>query len=131
MGPKFSARRRLGNQGEDIATSFLESRGFKVLRRNYLRKWGEIDIVAEKGGTVRFIEVKTVSREILPDISRENEGYNPEELVHPGKLAKLARTAETYMNESGDRRDYQIDVVTVFLHHKTRTARCRLYEQVL
>lgn len=117
--------------GEDIACRFLERKGFKVIDRNYLKKWGEIDVIAEKAGTFRFIEVKSVSREIGGEFSRENSGYNPEELVHPAKLKKLARTVEMYMNERGGERDYQIDVVTVFMDHERRVARCRLYEQVL
>ena len=131
MTEKYSAKRRLGNVGEDIACRFLASKGFCIRERNYLRKWGEIDIVAEKAGTVRFIEVKAVSRESLQDISREKDGYRPEEMVHPAKLAKLSRTVEMYMNEREDERDYQIDVVTVYMDIRTRKARCRLYEQVL
>lgn len=131
MSPKYSAERRIGNVGEDIACQFLLSKGFSILKRNYLRSWGEIDIVAEKGESVRFVEVKAVSRESLPHISRENDGYRPEEQVHPAKLKKLARTAEMYMNEAGDTRDYQIDVVAVYMDMAARKARCRLYEQVL
>lgn len=124
-------RKLIGRLGEDIACQFLEQKGYKVLERNYLRKWGEIDIIAEKSGVVRFVEVKAVSRENIPDISRENTNYRPEEQVHPAKLAKIARTAEVYMNEKGDDREYQIDVVGVFLDVKHRKARCRLFEQVL
>ncbi len=131
MSPKYSARRQIGNIGEDAAATFLESRGFIIVERNHLKPWGEIDIIAVKGETVRFVEVKAVSREMREDVTRENEGYRPEEQVHPAKLRKLARTAELYMNERNDQRDYQIDVVGVFLDHARRIARCRLYEQVL
>lgn len=127
----ITSKRATGNLGEDIACQFLGQKGFKILERNFLRKWGEIDIIAEKAGTVRFIEVKTVSRENMPDISRENSGYRPEEQVHPAKLRKVARTAEMYMNGKGDQREYQIDVVGVFMDVKNRKARCRLFEQVL
>lgn len=123
--------RELGRLGEDIACEYLRRKGFKIVARNYLRACGEIDIIAEKGSTVRFVEVKAVSRETFGYISRENNGYRPEEQVHPGKLRKISRTAEMYMNETGDTRDYQIDVVGVYMNTKTRTARCRLYEQVL
>lgn len=123
--------RELGRLGEDIAATYLERKGYSVIERNYLRSWGEIDIIAEKGGVVRFVEVKAVSRETFDDFSREKEGYRPEEQVHPAKLRKLMRTAEMYMNEKGDQRDYQIDVVGVFMNPTTRTARCRLFEQVL
>ncbi|HEY4522408.1 MAG TPA: YraN family protein [Candidatus Paceibacterota bacterium] len=123
MSPKYSSRRRMGNLGEDAAVQFLERKGFKILERNFLRPWGEIDIIAEKGGSVRFIEVKAVSR--------ENSSYRPEEQVHPGKLRKLARTAEMYMNSREDDRDYQIDVVGVLMDMGRRIAHCRLFEQVL
>ena len=53
----------IGRLGEDIACRFLKEKGFKVVERNYWKKWGEIDIVAEKEGVLRFIEVKTVTRE--------------------------------------------------------------------
>lgn len=54
-------KRKTGDLGEDIAERFLVKRGFKILERNYLRKWGEIDIIAKKGGKLCFVEVKTVS----------------------------------------------------------------------
>ena len=123
-------KKRLGALGETIASRYLEKKGFKILDRNYRKPWGEIDIVAEKGKIVRFVEVKSVSRESLPDISREME-YRPEELVDARKLRKLARTAQLYMEVKKDEREYQIDVVGVVLSESTRVARCRLFEQVL
>jgi len=127
---KFSEKRQRGNIGEDIACQFLERKGFRIVGRNYLRKWGEIDIIAEKGNIVRFIEVKSVSRDTLPDISREMD-YRPEELVDLRKLRKLARTASLYMEEKDDDREYQIDVIGVIMSATSRTARCRMIEQAL
>lgn len=125
-------RKRVGEIGEGIAATYLESKGFRVIERNYRRPWGEIDIIAEKGEVVRFVEVKTVSRETLPDVTRESEhGYRPEEMIHEAKLRKIARTAEIYMNEKGDEREFQIDAVGVFLVERLRKARCRLFEQIL
>ncbi len=124
-------RKETGRVGESVAAQFLERKGFTILDRNYRKPWGEIDIIAEKNEIVRFVEVKTLSRENIPDISREMSDYRPEEQVHPAKLRKIARTAEMYMNGRGDQREFQIDVVGVFLNMRTRQARCRLYEQVL
>lgn len=121
----------MGAIGEGVAASFLERKGFSIIERNFRKPWGEIDIIAEKGGVVRFVEVKSVSRETLPDVTRESESHRPEELVHEAKLKKIARTAELYMTERGDEREYQIDVVGVFLDMKNRKARCRIFEQVL
>ena len=131
MNNPDSKRKEVGRIGESVAASFLERKGFTIVERNYRKPWGEIDLIAIKNNSVRFVEVKAVSRESLEDISREINTYRPEEQVHPAKLQKVARTAEMYMNSNGDDRDYQIDVVGVFLEMKTRKARCRLFEQVL
>ena len=116
-------RKNTGKGGEEIAAQFLERKGYTVIEMNYRKKWGEIDIIAEKDGTVRFLEVKTVSR--------ESEDYRPEELLHMSKLRKVARTAGLYMEAHRDDREYQIDAVTVIMNYETRTARCHLFEQAL
>jgi putative endonuclease len=125
------ARKEAGRIGEQIAADFLIRKGFRIIERNYRKPWGEIDIIAEKGGIVRFVEVKTLSRDQVPDVSRENNTYRPEEQAHPWKLRKVARTAEMYMNARKDPREYQIDVIGVLLNMSTRRASCRLFEQVL
>ena len=124
-------KKEIGRIGEKVASEFLARKGFEILEMNYRRPWGEIDIIALKANIVRFVEVKSVSREAIQDISRESNDHRPEELVHEFKLKKVARTAEMYMNAKNDKRDFQIDVVGVFLDVKNRKARCRLFEQVL
>jgi putative endonuclease len=123
-------RKAVGALGESVAAEFLRRKGFEILEMNYWKPWGEIDIIALKRDSVRFVEVKTLSFDVLPDISRENNAYRPEEQVHPAKLKKVMRTAEIYMTEKNDSRDYQIDVVGVFMDPVRRKARCRLYEGV-
>ncbi|MES2202959.1 MAG: YraN family protein [Patescibacteria group bacterium] len=58
-----TAKRQLGDQGEEVACKYLAGKGYTVLERNYLKPWGEIDILAEKAKRLYFIEVKSVSRE--------------------------------------------------------------------
>ncbi|PIR82561.1 hypothetical protein COU20_02065 [Candidatus Kaiserbacteria bacterium CG10_big_fil_rev_8_21_14_0_10_59_10] len=120
----------IGALGEKIAARFLETKGYRVVERNYRKPWGEIDLIAEKEGIMRFVEVKSVSREALPDISREMDN-RPEELVDRRKLQKIARAAALYMESRGDKREYQIDVVGVIMDVVSRKARCRLFEQAL
>jgi len=57
--------KKIGDLGEEISVKYLKNKGFSILETNYLRKWGEIDIVAEKDEVVHFIEVKTVSYEVI------------------------------------------------------------------
>ena len=116
---KDKARKSVGRTGEDIACLFLEKKGYKVIERNYRKPWGEIDIIAEKNGTTRFVEVKTVS---VKTFSREI-GYRPEELVDSRKLRKLARKAALYMEMKKDEKEFQMDAVGILLNRDTRTAR--------
>lgn len=52
------ARQRLGKKGEDAACAYLERKGYVICRRNYRCRYGEIDIIAAKGGELSFVEVK-------------------------------------------------------------------------
>ncbi len=116
--------------GEEVAAEYLERLGYRILERNYLRPWGEIDIVATKNDIVHFVEVKAISRENRSDISREMS-HQPEDLVDVRKLRKVARTAEMYMASKRDTREYQVDVVGVILDQQRRVAHCRLTEQAI
>ena len=44
--------RRLGRWGEDLAAAFLEEKGCRIVDRNWKCRFGELDLVAEGGGTV-------------------------------------------------------------------------------
>jgi putative endonuclease len=121
-----------GSIGESVACRFLASKGYEILERNYQKPWGEIDIIAIKAGVLRFVEVKSVSRESSVDISREMNDYRPEEMVHRKKLGSIAKTAAFYVEGTQwEQMDYQIDVVAVYLNLRERTAQCRLTENVL
>ena len=52
------ARQALGKTGEDLAVAELERRGYAILARRYRTRHGEIDIVAEDGDVLVFVEVK-------------------------------------------------------------------------
>lgn len=125
-------KQRIGKLGEDLACKFLMKRGFKVLDRNYLKKWGELDIVAKKDGNIHFVEVKSVSRELDPkNVIHETDGYRPEDNMHPWKLKRLARTIETYLLEKDWEGDWVFDVVTVFIDENKRIGRVKMIEDVV
>ncbi len=56
---KYTYRKEIGEKGENFASHFLISLGFNILERNLRYGKNEIDIIAEKDGTIVFIEVKT------------------------------------------------------------------------
>lgn len=116
-------KRKLGDLGENIACEFLKRRGFKIIEKNYLRKWGEIDIVAKKGDSIRFIEVKSVTH--------ATSGYRPEDNMHPWKLKRLARVMQTYLLDKKLDCDWQLDLVTVKIDRENRKARAEIIENVI
>ena len=142
-----TAKRQTGDLGEEVACKYLERKGFRVLERNYLRKWGEIDIVAEKADLLSFIEVKSVrldSTSSTRRVSRESKGvgeqgvtreplYRPEENVHPAKLKRLHRAIQTYLidHKIPESRPWRIDVACVYLDFSTRKAKVELIENVI
>ena len=54
----MSAREQ-GQRGENAAVQFLERKGYDIISRNFHSRWGEIDIIAQKGEVLCFVEVKT------------------------------------------------------------------------
>ena len=77
-----------GKFGETIAENYLIKNGYKILKKNFRTKFGEIDIIAEKGNFIIFIEVKF----------RKNPEYGKaEESINHHKLKKIYNTANFYL----------------------------------
>ena len=113
-----------GADGEAVAAEFLESKGHKIIARNYRKPYGEIDVVSrERSGLVHFVEVKTVSWETRDSVSRGT--YRPEENVHEVKLRRLARVIQAYLVSHETVGDWQFDVIAVYLNQKDKTAKVR------
>ena len=49
----------IGKIGEELVCRYLIKRGYNIISRNYRIKGGEIDIIAENGDYLAFVEVKT------------------------------------------------------------------------
>ena len=125
---------KVGRIGEDTACKFLVKHGFVILERNYLKKWGEIDIIAEKSNVIHIIEVKTVSRENIRDVScvTLNDSGRPEENIHLWKVKRLSRVIQSYlMEKNSEDKEWKFDVVAVFLDLKNREARIRFSEDII
>ena len=57
--------RRLGFWGESKAAAYLKKQGYEVLKRNFKCPFGEVDIIAQKGDVVAFVEVKTRTSDLF------------------------------------------------------------------
>jgi putative endonuclease len=128
-----SETQKIGETGENIAVKFLMKHGFSILDRNYTKKWGEIDIIAEKASKIYFIEVKSVSKTILDSVTHETrDTYRPEENVHPWKMKRISRTIQTYLlSKNHDEKDWQVDLLVVFLDMKNRKARIKVVSDLV
>jgi putative endonuclease len=111
-----------GSIGEDVACAFLVKKGFSIVDRNYLKKWGEIDIVTKINEDLHFFEVKSTFA-----------FYDPEENVHRLKTRRLRRIIQTYLSERGYGLEYQFQfhVLCVFLNETTRRARIKWIKNVI
>jgi len=128
-------KRRLGDLGEKLACQFLMKRDFQIIKQNYLKPWGEIDIIASKKDIYHFVEVKSVTWETNLDVNHETpeslDRYRPEENVHPQKLKRIHRTIESYLMENNIENDWQLDVITVKINNKNRQATIELLENII
>lgn len=79
--------RFIGAKGENQATLYLKKEGYKILEKNYKTYHGEIDIIAQKGDLLVFVEVK----------KRKNDQMGkPEEYVSLSKRKKIIFAAKNY-----------------------------------
>lgn len=130
-------KQKIGSLGEDIACKYLKNKGFSIIERNYWKKFGEIDIIAQKAGIIHFIEVKSVSREtkndcFLPAGRQAYENYEPTDNIHWKKMERLQRAIHIYLEEKNvsDETNWQIDAVSVFINRDTRRARVDMIEDI-
>lgn len=135
-----SETQKIGEIGENIAVKFLVKHSFSILERNYTKKWGEIDIIAEKDNKIYFIEVKSVSRETLDTFipksfndSDERYEHRPEDNMHPWKLKRLSRTIQTYLlsKDSADEKEWQVDLLVVYLCQKEKKAKVKVVSDII
>lgn len=96
----------LGKFGEDAAVKYLKKNKYTVTQRNYNIRGGEIDIIAEKGGYVIFIEVKTRSS--------DDYGGGAEAVTHT-KQQRIIRAAQFYLMGKEDV-PVRFDVIAVNGH---------------
>ena len=80
----------VGRFGEQLAARTLSETGLRILARNWRCDQGELDIVAQEGATIVFVEVKTRSTTAFG---------TPAEAVTPAKAARIHRLALRWLDE--------------------------------
>lgn len=102
-----NSTRDMGQDGENIAFSYIRQQGYRVVERNYRCPYGEIDLIAKDGETFVFIEVK----------SRQSALFGqPEDAVDFRKKKKLSTVALWYLEEKNINNYHaRFDVVSIML----------------
>jgi len=105
MGKKAVNTYQKGKKGEEQAAAFLRLKGYKVLERNFRVGLGEIDLVAQRGPVLVFVEVKTRMG--------KTQG-TPLEAVSAHKVRRLSGAAAAYLASHPLKgRTCRFDVLTI------------------
>ncbi len=94
-------RRKKGARAEEIAASYLESIGYRILERNVHMRVGEIDIVAMHEGELIFVEV------------RSSASSDPLESITPRKLENLKKAILSYIAENNLDLSFRVEIIAV------------------
>ena len=95
----------IGDIGEEYAVNYLKKHRYKILSRNYRKRFGEIDIIAEKKGTVAFVEVKT---------RRSDAFAEAKEFVGAAKQRRIRLAASMWLASNETQLQPRFDVIEIY-----------------
>ena len=101
----LNEQQTFGLKGESLAVRHLKKQGYRIIAENYRTRFGEIDIIAEEGGVIAFIEVK----------SRKSRRYgSPKAAIHRKKMRTMSMVALHFLKSEGRMNDRaRFDVVAI------------------
>ena len=100
----MSENKNKGNEGEEIASAYLEKKGYKVLFRNWRYLHLEIDIIATNGNELIIVEVKTRSSGSL---------ISPVEAVNLKKQRFIINATNAFIEKHNVNLDVRFDIITI------------------
>ena len=110
--------RLLGRWGEDRAAEYLRDMGYRVLAANWRCRFGELDLIAEDGAYLCFVEVKL----------RRSAAYgSAAEFVDRRKQNKLRAAAELYLTRRPTDLQPRFDVVEIYAPQGTETKKPEIF----
>lgn len=105
----MAAHNELGRKGEELAGVYLVSRGYEILHRNWKYHRLEIDLIARKGRTLHFVEVKA---------KRWSPEGHPEDKVNRTKFRHILKVADEYLAQHPGNRYVQYDILAITFHRE-------------
>ena len=98
-------KRSLGQFGEEQAARYLRRRFYTILERNFRCRFGEIDLIARRGGVLAFVEVK---------LRRDESHGEAREFVTLRKQQRVMAAAEFWLSQHETALQPRFDVVEVY-----------------
>ena len=97
--------RLTGRWGESLAADSYRKQGYRVVSMGYRTRFGEIDLICQKGEYIVFAEVKL----------RKSDAFaKAREFVDLPKQQRLLRTAALYLQEHDEGLQPRFDVVEIY-----------------
>ena len=99
-----------GYAGEAIACDYLKKQGLKIIKRNYYTSAGEIDIIAEDGEYIIFVEVKARA-----DTETQRRYGRPGSAVDAAKRKRLVSSAYDFLSRTRTKKKPRIDIMEIYI----------------
>lgn len=114
---KYTAK-DIGRFGESYTARYMRLHGYKIRERNFVMFGAEIDIIAEKGKYIVFVEVKTRSAET------DSDKYGrAQDAVDSAKRRRIAKAAAHYIATHGCTKQPRCDIAEVYVVNRKRGLR--------
>ena len=110
-------RRLLGRWGEGQAAEYLRRKGYRLVDAGWRCRFGEVDLIVEKGGFLVFVEVK---------LRKDDRFAQAREFVDGHKQQRLLLSAQLYLSQNPTQLQPRFDVVEVYAPDGIRTRNPRI-----
>jgi putative endonuclease len=111
-------RSKIGKEAEKIVKNFLENQGFEIVSESYwIKRFGEIDLIAKKKNEYYFVEVKSL---------KSNKIFDPSIHYDERKRKKFHSLVNYYVNKFSIK-DFHVLLITVSFEDRPKI---KVYENV-
>ena len=116
-------KRIKGNIGEAAVCRYLRRRLYRIRERNYVAGGHEIDVIAQRGRFLCFVEVKSRTESKMSEIEPR-----PASAVNAEKMRSIISAAQAYLSVRNNKKKIRFDVAEVYLDDEKNVARIEYLE---
>jgi putative endonuclease len=105
-----NSRISIGKTGEIQAEEFLLKNDYKIIKKNFRNRFGEIDIIAERNNSLFFIEVKKRNQ--------FSEEFHPLKSMNQKKQKRMIQSAERFIVENSEFASHDAEFCLIVIYPK-------------